>query len=165
MMRRQSPLAMLTMLALVGVNVWLLRAVIGGSPEGETAAVRQWSPNLPQATAAAPVERSESAGDVLARPVFFKSRQPYVAPPPAAPKVATPLTAPVVVDPGFTLTGIAIDGAAKRAYLVNKADARGAWVSEGDAISGWSVDVVDATSVVLRQGGRSIHLQLYPPSR
>jgi hypothetical protein len=50
----------------------------------------------------------------------------------------------------------------RKAYIVNKGDARGAWLSEGEIILGWKVESIDAMTARLQQAGRSIELQLYP---
>ena len=50
----------------------------------------------------------------------------------------------------------------KKAYIFNKTDSRGAWLSEGETILGWKVESIDALTASLQQGGRSIELQLYP---
>jgi hypothetical protein len=104
-------------------------------------------------------------GETLAKPVLFKSRAPYVPPPPAPPApppkpVSTPPPAPV--DPGLVLGGVVIMEEAKKAYIFNKADLRGAWLSEGESILGWRLDAIDAAAARLARGDRSIELQLYP---
>jgi hypothetical protein len=50
----------------------------------------------------------------------------------------------------------------KKAYIFNRSDSRGAWLSEGETILGWKVESIDALTARLQQGGRSIELQLYP---
>jgi hypothetical protein len=61
-------------------------------------------------------------GETLARPVFFKSRAPYAAPPPPPPPPKPPATAPPApVDPGLVLGGVVVLEGAKKAYIFNKA--------------------------------------------
>lgn len=161
---RLAPLTAAMLFTLAAINVWLLSLMLQGSPELIVSNNRQWTPNLARTAAAAPPARPTAAhGEILARPVFFKSRQPFVAPPPApVPKPVSPPSPPVPADPGLVLGGIMIDGPAKRAYLVDKASSQGTWISEGDTIGGWKLDTIDAAGVTLQQGGRTVKLQLYP---
>lgn len=162
---RLAPLTTAMLLALVTINAWLLSSVLQSPPEFSLSSDSQWTPNLAHAAAATPTARSIGArSEILARPVFFKSRQPFVAPPPApVPKPVSPPPPAVSTDPGLALGGIMMDGPAKRAYLVNKANSQGTWISEGDTITGWKLGTIDAASVTLQQHGRTILLQLYPP--
>jgi hypothetical protein len=100
------------------------------------------------------------------QPVFFKTREPYVAPPPR-PAAPTPATAPkppppVVVDPGLAVAGIIIGGGVRKAYIHGKADQQGGWVSEGEVLTGWKVQTIGPGAVELQQQDHTIELQLYP---
>ena len=100
----------------------------------------------------------------LAKPVFLKTRAPYVPPPPAPPPAPKPVVAPpqAPVDPGLALGGVVIIEDARKAYIFNRADSRGAWLSEGATILGWQVESIDALTARLQQAGRTIELELYP---
>ncbi|MGA2129857.1 MAG: hypothetical protein ABSG76_27305 [Xanthobacteraceae bacterium] len=163
---RLRPLTAIGLAALAGANVCLLAVVAGGvlgnhdSPIGPL----DWSPRL--ATSGDGTPQPKPIADypqTLAHPVFFKSRAPFVAPPPAPPAIAKPAAAPVSPDPGLTLAGVMIGEGHRKAYLVSKADSRGTWVKEGETASGWIVQSVTAAAVNLRQRDFTVELQLYPP--
>jgi hypothetical protein len=165
---RIAPLALAGLLALGALNAWLLAVVTAEhGPEQATAAAggTEWTPG-PLASELQPHSpKSISAySQTLAAPVFFKSRQPYVPPPPPPPPSPKPIAAPppAPVDPGLVLGGIMITDGVKKAYLFNKADAKGVWLSEGDTIAGWKVETIDSMSAKLQQAGRAIELPLYP---
>jgi hypothetical protein len=46
--------------------------------------------------------------------------------------------------------------------VFNKADPHGSWVSQGEAVGGWTLQTIDRTSIKLQQQNRIIELQLYP---
>jgi hypothetical protein len=142
--------------------VWL----IGASAMSETdssIAGSPWSPSLKAIRPAIDKAKSiESFSEVLAHPIFFKSREPYVPPPPPKPQSPTVSAAPPV-DPGLSLAGIVLERGTGKAYLINKASSQGVWLQSGEDILGWKLRTVTAGSVSLEQGGRVIELQLYPP--
>lgn len=170
MKMRIAPHAAAGLAALVAVNLWLL-CIIFGDATGEEArpmAAPAWDAKLPRPgrddAAAKPISAYQQT---LAQPVFFKTREPYVAPPPrpAAPPmpavVAKP-PPPVIVDPGLTVAGIIIGAGVRKAYIHGKTDPHGSWVSEGESLTGWKVQAIDAGGVKLRQQDHTIELQLYP---
>ena len=159
-----SPLGGVALVAVGGVNVWLLAMVVAthapeAKPDAEVAThlAQESAPSI--ASSLPPKVYRET----LARPVFFKSRAPFVPPPPPPPpqppKAAAP---PAPVDPGLHLAGVAITAGASRAYLVGRGHADGAWVAEGDAFMGWTVKSIDAASAKLQLGQRELNLELYP---
>jgi hypothetical protein len=165
---RVAPLAAAGLSALVGINAWLLAVVAAGIAPDDQAAVApvDWKPNLSVSADGMAVRKPIDAyKQTLAHPVFFKSREPYVAPPPPPPPppnvVAPP---PVAVDPGLVLGGVMINRGNKKAYLFSKADPRGTWVSEGEMFLGWTIQSVDHAGARLQQQGRAIELLLYPPN-
>jgi hypothetical protein len=125
-----------------------------------------WSPQRPTSEepigAARPIN---SYQQILARPVFFKTREPFVARPipvaiPAqAPKPPPPVR--VVVDPGISVGGIMISGGVRKAYLHKTSEPNGVWVREGDEYVGWKVQSINVGSAKLRQNDRTIELPLY----
>lgn len=168
MTARIAPLALAGLVALGGLNAWLLTVVTAEhAAEQETAApaTTEWSPRLPSSELQPHGPKTiGSYNQTLATPVFFKSRRPYVPPPPAPKPLPKPVAAPppAPVDPGLVLGGIMITDGMKKAYLFSKADPRGIWLSEGEAIAGWKLEAIDTMSARLQQAGRSIELQLYP---
>jgi len=164
---RIAPLTAASLLLLACLNTWLLAALLADHAleEQMPLAKPEWVPNLPASEANPPKPSPIGAySQTLARPVFFKSRAPYVPPPPAPPAVPKPVAVPppAPVDPGLVLGGVIITDRARKAYLFSKAEQRGNWLSEGDTIMGWKLEAIDAMSARLRQAGRTIELQLYP---
>jgi hypothetical protein len=166
---RITPFALVGLASLAGLNVWLVALVIDEqSPEPEVqppAAAAGRLPSPAMSDSKPPDSKPISAyPQTLARPVFFKSREPYVAPPPVPPPLPIPVATPpaVPVDPGLALGGVAIMDGTRKAYIFSKADAVGAWIAGGETILGWTVESIDATTARLQQAERSIDLQLYP---
>jgi hypothetical protein len=163
MIIRIPPLVAAGLLALAAADVWLVTVIVEeiGPSDRVTTAQVEWTPKL--TTSMDDVPRAAPVDDyreTLARPVFFKTRQPFVPPPPVIPKPIVALP-PVLVDPGLVLGGVMILRNVKKAYLVSKTDQRGTWVSQGEAITGWKVQSVDRASIKLQQQDRVIELQLY----
>jgi len=166
---RVAPLTIMALAVLVTLDVWLLSAVVQDSApeEGVSDITSQWTPGSAPTTATALFSKPISVySETLARPVFFKTRQPFVPPPPTpppAPKVQ-PAPPPAVVDPGFVLGGVMIDADVKKAYVFSKTNSQGLWLSEGENVMGWTLRAIDPAGAKLQQGGRTIELHLYPSS-
>jgi hypothetical protein len=151
---------------LAGLNAWLLTRVLHDAPERAPDVV---TPVVAPKAAASPATSRRhlprpkpiAAYQSLAKPVFVRTRAPYVprpaAPPPVKPKAAAP---PPPVDSGLVLGGIVVVEQAKKAYIFRKADQRGGWLSEGETILGWNVESIDAAAPRLRQVDRLIELHL-----
>lgn len=167
MRMRIAPLAAIGLAALAGTNAWLLTIVVADLAGEEPAAIAApaWNPKLSgtgdELAAARPIDAYRQT---LAHPVFFKTREPYVAPPrPVAPTpAALPKAPPVIVDPGLIVAGIIIGHGVRKAYIHGKTDPHGSWVAEGESLTGWKVEAIDADGVKLHQQDRTIELQLYP---
>ena len=99
---------------------------------------------------------------ILARPVFFKSREPFVPAPPPGPTVSSAAQAPSVVDPHLVLGGVMIQNDVRKAYLFSRANTSGAWIGEGEEFLGWQIRSIDGSGASLEQKGRHIDLKLYP---
>jgi hypothetical protein len=167
---RIAPLAAVGLAALAGANVWLLSILLGdaiGEAVPPTAAPA-WDAKLSGSGRDGAAPKPIGAyRQTLAQPVFFKTREPFVAPPPrpAAPPVPAAVAKPpppVIVDPGLTVAGIIIGAGVRKAYINGKTDPHGSWVSEGESLTGWKVQAIDAGGVKLQQQDRTIELQLYP---
>jgi len=162
------PLAAIGLTALAGVNLLLMvMAVVQFWQRDENAiGAVEWTPKLSLMTSSAQEARAiDDTGEILARPVFFKSRAPYVPPPPAPPPppVANSTPPPIInPDPGLLLAGVMITDRVRKAYLVKKADSQGTWASEGENLMGWKVHSVSAKSVTLQLQDRTVKLLLYP---
>lgn len=120
-------------------------------------------PSLPEQTtgSAKPIDGYR---EILARPLFSKTREPFVARPAAAivpqpPNLRPPPLPPA--DPGISVAGIMISGITREAYLVKKPSSRGTWVREGAEFMGWTVQSISAGIATLQQSNRTIELRLY----
>ena len=99
-----------------------------------------------------------------ARPIFTRTRRPFVAPvaaQPAAPAAEPSTPAALAAEPVVTLSAVTIHGQARRALLASKEHPGGRWMSEGDAVEGWAVTAIDADRLTLATGARSLTVRLY----
>jgi hypothetical protein len=162
---RITPLTTVGFLALVGIDLWLLFLVFE-DPALETPAAMHGPVLIPVDRAASPLSPRpiKAYAQTIARPVFYKSREPFVPPPPAPPPIPKAAAAPPppVAQPNFALGGVVITEEAKKAYVVNKANSQGQWIGEGESIMGWTVQSISAAGVRLQQADRTIELDLYP---
>ena len=162
---RVSPFRAMVLVLAVGVNAWLLMTVAAQFAAGDldVAEGAVWNPqlssNLEKVATAKPIDAYRQ---ILARPIFFKSREPFNPAPAPPPPVVVAMPAPVVVDPGLVLGGVMIKNGMKTAYVFNRASTSGAWANEGDEVLGWQIRSISGTGARLEQSGRSIELQLYP---
>jgi hypothetical protein len=161
---RVAPLTALTLLAVGGLNLLLMAEVVtqvrAYDATGSDAAA--WEPRLTSSIAGGTGRKpAEAYREILAHPAFFKSREPFVPPPPAP--VSTPVQPqPVVVDPGLVVAGVMVKSGLSKIYLLSRTDPGGTWASEGETFRGWQVKSIDKSGARLEQDGRSLDLQLYP---
>jgi hypothetical protein len=96
------------------------------------------------------------------RPLFSRSRRPFVAPPPdvtePAPQIAEPVQ--VAAEPQFTLQGVYIQGSVRRA-LILLAQSQAQWQSVGDDVLGWNITEIGPNEITLEARGQSRRLKLY----
>jgi hypothetical protein len=159
-----APLPAVGLLTIVGINGALLAKVTMQviSDDPVVADSVNWNAHLPGSIAnAAGRKPIDAYRQILAHPLFFKSREPFVPAPPAPPPAPAQPPA-VVVDPGLVVGGVMMTSALSKAYLFSRAGPSGTWISEGEMFQGWRVKAIDKSGVRLEQGGRSIDLQLYP---
>jgi hypothetical protein len=121
-----------------------------------------WTPRLPslegtRAQSTATVSHQE----ILAHPIFSRSRAPFVPPAPTAP-APKPAPAAIFVDPGLVLGGVMVNGAVKKAYLFQKTDHNGSWVGEGEDFVGWKVQSITTEAAKLQKESHVIEVLLYP---
>jgi len=163
---RVSPFRGMVLAFAAGVNAWLLVTVAAEFAAGDLSVIERaaWNPQLSSTLEKVPAAKPiEAYREILARPIFFKSRAPFVPAPPAPPPVVAAMPPPVVVDPGLVVGGVLIKNDIRKAYMLSRANAGGgAWINEGQEFMGWSIRSVNATGAKLEQQGRSIDLLLYP---
>ncbi|MCC2103192.1 MAG: hypothetical protein KDJ20_03675 [Hyphomicrobiales bacterium] len=110
-----------------------------------------------------PIEAYEQ---VIARPVFFKSRSPWIPPPavaapvPARPSANTEQEAgPEPGDP--SLRAVVLAAAVHKALVSTEQQPEGSWLKEGETVGGWEIISIDSTSATLRRGDKKKILKLY----
>ena len=163
---RISPIAMGSLLLLASLNLlsllWLKQ--VATQDGALRIAATEWAPGSSAATEhALPQPKDKTAySEILARPIFYKDRRPFVPAPPAPPPrpvaVAPP---PPAVDPRFSVMGIAITKEGRQAFVTSAANRDGAWFKEGEDVMGWQISRIISESVTLQKAGRSIELLLY----
>jgi len=165
MMRRISPFRAVVLLFALGVNAWLLVTVAAELASDGVSVTEKavWNPQLASTTDKVPtVKPIDAYREILTRPIFFRSREPFVPAPPLPPPVVAAMPPPAVVDPGLALGGVMIKSGMKKAYVFSRANTSGAWANEGDEFLGWQIRSINGAGAKLEQGGRSIELKLYP---
>ncbi len=165
---RAAPLTAMALFALLSVNGLLLAAIAENTfgNDGVLLPTAEWSPELsmPAGDTAIAPKPLGAYRQILAQPVFSKTRAPF-APPRPVPVAVRPKTAPrapVITNPGLVLGGVAIADGVRKAYLTAKSGARGTWVAEGEEFKGWRVQSVDGARVKVGKGRRVFELTLYP---
>ncbi len=161
--RVTSPVGVLAVLGTINLVLGAKLAILGLGEETVGSQRVAWNAELPRSMAGyAERPRADAYTEIVARPVFSKSREPFVPPPPAPPLPVAPQQA-VTADPGLIVGGIMITTRESKAYLLNKAGGGvGSWVDEEGMFQGWKVKTIDASGVRIEQVGRVIELQLYP---
>jgi hypothetical protein len=164
MMFRAPPLSVAGIFLVGIVDVWLVAVIVTNIGSQAARVIEAPARSSISASLYGIAERRsiESYRATLTRPIFFKTREPFVAPPappPPAPSVAAP---PPVVDPGFVLAGVLMSSGVKKAYLFTRSNASGTWAAEGGDLMGWRVQSVSKDGAKLEQQGRVIDLKLYP---
>ena len=163
-MTRASPLALLCLLALVGLNLALALALwdgAGGRPKTPAAAA-PWIVPQPQPQASVAARPLETFAQTLARPVLFKSRQPYVGPeiPAAAPELPPgPPPAPELPLEA-SLRGIVVAKGRRQALAAERERPVGRWLAEGGQIDGWTLVAIGPDSAKFQRDERDARLKL-----
>jgi hypothetical protein len=163
--REIAPVKAAGLLVLV-IDVWLTLIVASELLSDQTSTLAEkveWNANL--ATSAATIAKQkpvDSYREIVAHPVFFKSREPWVAPPPPPPIAVSPSPPPAPVDPGLELGGVMIRNDLRKAYVFSRGATNGGWIKEGDDFMGWKIVSITKGAAKLQQAGRSIDLLLYP---
>lgn len=159
-----SPLVIACLASLAVLDIYLISAVVQEVASGDPAATdgASWIPRLAKPDSSeTQARRAAPDQDILAHPVFSKSRAPFVPPPPPAPKGSV-VAAPVFTDPGLVLGGVMLSGETKMAYLLQKTNHVGAWAGEGDDVEGWKLQAITAETATLQKESHVIELRLYP---
>ncbi len=96
----------------------------------------------------------------LTRPIFSKTRRPYLSKDkkqasPAAPIPAAPPT-------NLKLLGLAKYKDVQSAFIVSGSTPGGKWCAVGDEIDGWKVTRMQNSEVILQSDDRTVQISLYP---
>lgn len=162
-------------LAACGVALWVLIAALAAEIDiSPIAGGGSAGPSAGEAAAPAVLAGLEDFGETLRRPVFSKSRRPFVPPPEPEPE-AMPESEPpppeaeaaVEAPPpeGLALRGVAITREKRSALLVTAGNPNGQWIAVGGTIESWQVAEVAAGYTVLRSGQQVHTLHLYVDNR
>lgn len=158
------------LLALALGSIGALYQFDGGEPPAR-APVPASSPSRDDATAEAPAQPGAGAGtdidsipamqaDILARPLFARSRQPGDD----TPAPVQPQTADAVFAGGQArLIGVYLAPPVRRA-LVRFADAEPEWLSEGETSRGWTIRNVTTRYAVIAGPSGELTLDLHAPA-
>jgi hypothetical protein len=102
------------------------------------------------------------------RPLFSRDRRPWQPPPPdpteqvAAPVAAVAPSLPIE-PPQAKLVGVSATGGTDlKALLQRSVDPEPEWFIVGDDLEGWTINKINAQSVVMVRGDQSFSLELYP---
>jgi hypothetical protein len=132
-----------------------LRAV-GNTPE--------WHPPV-LGNAAPPASKATNAYvETLSRPIFAKNRRPPILIKAAGGPVR-PIKEPPTPSIDFTLAGVTISPLVTKAFIIGGSNPTGIWVNVGAQVAGWTVANIEPASLTLRNGDKTIQVQLYPDGR
>lgn len=113
-------------------------------------------PASPSSSPAAAGVAAPRAG-IAEHPLFHASRQPWKAPPPAAPAAPAPVVRPPAMalapPKGYTLIGIALSGDMRIAMLRTQNGGKVVKVVEGQVLDGWTVREIDRDGLHLEAAG------------
>lgn len=102
------------------------------------------------------------------RPLFSKDRRPWQPPPPDPTEQAAAPAAPVattepIEPPQAKLVGVSAAGGSDMKALLHLSVApEPEWFIVGDDLEGWTINKINAQSVVMVRGEQTFSLELYP---
>jgi hypothetical protein len=168
------PLGFLAALGGAGLAaLWLLRTdplpVSGegpGTASGEAAAAPTVFFQLP-----APFDTEEAIRQFTTRPLFAEGRRPFEPAPvaPEPPVVAVPELTPEPVEtaseplpsPQIRLLGVMVSGEVRKALIFDESTGQQTWLSEGEAVQGWTLIEVSNNSMRLKVEDAEIAFNLF----
>jgi len=122
-----------------------------------------WQPPVLDGDGGIRVKPYEAFAQTTARPLFSRTRRPFVLPAVAlvqSPKDAAP-PAPILAEPVITLSAIAIRGEARQALILTRAEPQGHWFSAGESIDGWNISSLGTDTLTLAAGSRTMTVNLF----
>lgn len=100
-------------------------------------------------------------GAMADRPLFSRSRRPYVPPPPEPAQIDVVETQVILPEPQLTLQGIFISGSVRRALIATPDSPAATWHNEGDSISSWRLAEIKPNTLILLAGDQRRTVELY----
>jgi len=164
-MNRSPPLAHLVLGALIAINLGGAACVWGASEISAqpVSSTRLWAPlslraaPLPKAT----TKPLASYAQILARPVFRRTRKPW-SPQRSAPAKTSAEPVGKQLDVDISIDGLTMFGRIKRVLVTSKSAPDGVWLSQGAVVEGWTISSIDASGATLKSASGSLRLSLYP---
>lgn len=137
--------------------------------ESEPAHQSQWRAPKLEAGPLLRLPPADAFVQTLARPLFWKSRRPYEAPPTDTlknatkenPSIATATRAQAAINTDITLSGLYRADGRKKALLASRTSPEGKWLEAGDQIDNWTLSSIDDESVSLQSNDQTLKLPLY----
>ena len=99
--------------------------------------------------------------EIAERPLFSRSRRPFVPPQPVVVEQPPPEPQPVAAEPQITLQGVMISGRTRHALILAGGEPAPRWLSEGDSVTGWKIKEIGTNGVRLIAEGQTRKVNLY----
>lgn len=120
-----------------------------------------WRPPRLAANNSSTPQPSISDNETLTRPLFSKTRKPFVVNDKKQQSSALDL-ALVAPPAGLTLSALTIFRNERRAFLTSAAAPKGKWCAIGDEFDGWTVTQMQHLEITMQSGDKTVQLKLYP---
>jgi len=140
---------------LAAVNIYVARSPVDTTPVTGAGSAPASAGKTANAALKTPLDTRPigSFSETVNRPIFNAGRKPVDRQQVAA--------APAAGPEDLRLVGILQTAAgAKRALIRTGGDAKGQWIVEGGAVSGWTVKSIGQRSVVVMNGGRDYEIAI-----
>ncbi len=122
----------------------------------------EWRPPTLAPHKAPPPNPANQDAQTLTRPIFSKTRKPFIAKEKKNGSDGSAAAAAVAPPPGLNLSAVTKFHNKWMAFMVSSANPKGKWYAVGDEIDGWSVKQVQSLEITLAAGERTVRLTLYP---
>jgi opacity protein-like surface antigen len=150
------PLAMLWRFALLAAAAGallhsLLAADVPNQPDPVADAYTEAAVRLRQ-----PTPDLARTPDIVSRPIFHASRQPFAPPAPVSPEVAA--SAPAAPPAQWALTGTVLQHGRTAAILRSPSSSAALVLHEGDPLEGWTLQTIRHDRLTFARGSQSWEL-------
>lgn len=139
--------------ALAAVNIYVARTPVDISPVASTGAPPSAAAKSAEAPLKTPLDTRPvgSFPETVARPIFNGARKPVERQQALGPAISGPEDLRLV---GILQTA----SGTKRALVRAGEEAKGTWLVEGSAVSGWTVKSIGPRSIIVGNGGRDYEI-------